>query len=306
MKTALLVVLLAPASWAAAVDCRTCHTTDAPTREKPSLVKCPRAKLQGKRSVDGAPAELRLGKGAAPYGPVKFSHKAHASMADMGQGCTSCHHYNQARPIQGCADCHPTEKVREDLGKPEVSAAIHRLCVDCHRRWAPEAGCASCHDAAKERPPKAALPEKIVYETAGMGKPVSFAHASHAKGFGQSCASCHKAQSCASCHGPEARASAEKTLTRQPDRIAPLKLAHAACASCHKEDSCSKCHSKGESGFDHRRAGLALDEVHGSLNCETCHESKPLTGKLSCGGCHEGRSYPKDKPGKPVPRPAGG
>ncbi|MDD5305149.1 MAG: cytochrome c3 family protein, partial [Elusimicrobia bacterium] len=166
----------------AAVNCRNCHTTGTPTKEKPALVKCPRAKVQGFHSVEEAVKAIAF-PGKDEYGPVKFSHKAHAEMAEMGEGCGSCHHYNQARSIQKCGECHSPERLREGdaLGKPDLQGAQHRLCISCHQSWGGGATCGSCHEMrgkAPAPPAKAKAPERVIFALASR-KTVSFPHQAH-------------------------------------------------------------------------------------------------------------------------------
>jgi len=169
---------------AAALDCRACHTSVTPTKNSPALAACPRLKIKGYHAVDEAPATIRLGTDGATYGPVTFAHRAHAHMAETGKGCTGCHHYDQVRPIQKCKNCHAVSRVREDLNKPDLKAAMHRQCLECHREWNPTGSCGTCHvkagaaaKAATGPKPATAIvePVKVIYETgAKEGKTVTF------------------------------------------------------------------------------------------------------------------------------------
>jgi hypothetical protein len=200
MRCALsFLLLLAAAPPAAAedaappkMDCRACHTSDTPTKAKPALRKCPRKKAPRIHPLDEAKETLRFDGG--DRGPVTFSHREHAAMAEMDGGCASCHHYMESRPIEKCAACHASARKRDDVGKPDATAALHRLCIECHRALdATTADCSFCHSSGRRRSLRR-LPETI----AGT-KP--FPHAAHVKDYGVACASCHKQESCASCHG---------------------------------------------------------------------------------------------------------
>jgi len=240
--------LLAAAVWGQAevpvqappsvVDCRLCHTSDAPTKEKPSLVKCPRAKTKGVHSTAEAPRTIKLGEPGAAYPPVSFSHKAHAEMSEMGGGCYRCHHYDQGGRIQRCEACHSKVRLREDLGKPDWRGAIHRLCIECHRNWDRTTECASCH--GNRAMPKIALPKNVVYRTDfKLGKVVTFPHDEHSQSFGLKCADCHRRHDCSDCH---ARARVPR-IPRVND--GSLETAHKSCSACHAKTGCAACH-KGE------------------------------------------------------------
>lgn len=244
-----LILLPAPAlaEGGAAVRCRTCHVRDTPTKQDPALVSCPRAAMKGSHALEQAPRELVLGSGAAPYGPVKFAHRDHARMAEMGAGCVSCHHYNLARPIQGCGECHPLDRARQDLDRPARGAAVHRQCLECHSRAGGEPACASCHG---ERRPKAPLepPAKVVFRGLGRTGAVSFAHAEHVSSYGASCTQCHQGQACSDCHTPAAEPRKKGWTLEKAMRGAPQSEAHRACVSCHSPGECAKCHAGAKGG----------------------------------------------------------
>lgn len=350
MKTTLALILTAAAAgtaWGQAeipakpspsvVNCRACHTSDAPTKADPALVKCPRAATKGVHSASEAPPSLTLGSAGGKYGPVKFSHKAHAEMSEMDGGCYRCHHYDQGGRIQGCGECHSPARARADVGKPDLKGALHRLCVDCHRQWSRSESCAPCHGG--KAPPKSELPRRMIFTTkSDAGKVVTFPHGDHAGRFGLRCADCHQAQACSTCHDPSMRGLGAPP---RPAKAEP----HQSCAKCHAKDKCASCHSDKPTGsfdhgrstgwihnrfharlecrrchggsgkftridrdceschkgwqaaFDHKKTGLALDENHAALGCADCHADGVFTAPPACGACHD-RSYPKDVPGK--------
>lgn len=248
----LLVGAAAGGAWAqgqkpappAAIDCRTCHTSDSPTKGKPSLVKCPRAQVKGIHSLEQAPRSLSLGQFADKFGPVPFSHRAHAEMAEMGGGCVLCHHYNEARPIQKCGECHSASRRREDLSRPDLKAALHRLCVDCHKSWSHDLSCGGCH--AGKAFPTPTLPQRVVYRTESpAGKTVNFPHRDHARLLGLSCAGCHQAQTCASCHEVTTAATkAPAVVTRRARKTGSMEESHRRCFSCHADAQCASCHAQ--------------------------------------------------------------
>jgi hypothetical protein len=290
---------------AAALDCRACHTSVTPTKNAPALAACPRLKIKGYHAVDEAPATLKLGTDGATYGPVTFAHRAHAHMAETGKGCTGCHHYDQVRPIQKCKNCHAVSRVREDLNKPDLKAAMHRQCLECHREWNPAGSCSTCHVKAGTAAAKAATgpkkasavaePGKIIYETgAKEGKTVTFFHREHTTRFALACAQCHQNESCRGCHDRKRLNADNAVITRKTAKGLTDDEAHARCSNCHVKDECSTCH-KGMSprtiGFDHlRRTGFGLNRFHAPLECSRCHTGPPPYRAISadCESCHKG------------------
>jgi len=284
------------------LDCRACHTAVTPTKEAPALAACPRLKITGYHAIDEAPVTLTLGTAGATYGAVKFSHRAHAHMAETGKGCNGCHHYDQARPIQKCKNCHAVSRKREDLGKPDLKAAMHRQCLDCHRDWNPQGACSTCHEskasvgaAPVKQATTVAAPTRVIYETgAREWKTVTFFHADHTTRFALACAQCHQQESCRGCHDRK-RAGADNTvLTRKTAAGLTDEQAHARCAGCHARTECATCH-KGMSpksiGFDHgRRTGFSLNRFHAPLQCKQCHTTPGafVRVRADCESCHKG------------------
>lgn len=292
---------------AAALDCRACHTSNRPTKANPALRACPRLEVKGFHSVDEAPAVVTLGDRGGVYGPVKFSHRAHAAMAETGKGCSGCHHYDQAGPIQKCSACHSEARLRTDLGKPDVKAAMHRQCMQCHLEWSPATKCATCHAqgggagtgaAAKAAVTlaKPAAPERVVYQTrTAEGKTVTFFHNDHVTRFGLACATCHQQESCTTCHRVKPGSPAVTTMAARPAAKGRTAAeAHARCAACHTlTGRCATCHATTEGkavGFDHKaRTGWVLNRFHAPLACVACHTTPGKFTALStdCATCHK-------------------
>ncbi|MCX5762756.1 MAG: cytochrome c3 family protein [Gemmatimonadetes bacterium] len=295
-------------SAAASLDCRACHTAVTPTKEAPALAACPRLQVKGYHAVAEAPVAITLGKAGAKYGLVKFEHRAHAHMAETGKGCNGCHHYDQARPIQKCKNCHAVSRRREDLSKPDLKAAMHRQCLDCHLDWNPKGACSTCHQtkasavagaADKATPPKpkttVAAPQKIVYETAAKeGKSVTFFHADHTQRFALACADCHQQQACRACHDSKRAGADNAVLTVKTAKGLTDEQAHARCTTCHANDACATCHKVMPTpaiGFDHgRRTGFPLNRFHAPLTCKQCHTAPGAYGRVAadCESCHKG------------------
>jgi hypothetical protein len=282
----------------ASLDCRACHTSPTPTKNNPSLSACPRLKVQGYHAVDEAPPVITLGTAGKTYGAVKFAHREHAHMAATASGCSGCHHYDQARPIQKCKNCHSVSRRREELSKPDLKAAMHRQCIECHREWNPTGGCSTCHvkaGAAPAKTPKVSAPERIVYETkAQQGKAVTFFHRDHTERFALACTECHVQESCGACHDRQRIAASQPVLTRQTREGLTEEQAHERCANCHTTDACGTCHKGMPSralAFDHgRRTGFTLNRFHAQLACRSCHKGAGAYRSLAtdCESCHRG------------------
>jgi hypothetical protein len=238
------------------------------------------------------------------YGPVYFSHKLHAQMSDMSDGCQGCHHFNTTSPILKCNSCHEASRKREDVQLPDLKGAYHRQCMDCHREWSHETGCNSCHTlkknlkdvkedvkkkyAGKEHP-FIAEPTLITYKTnSDEGKLVSFYHNDHTKKFGLDCVSCHKQESCTKCHDKQKTSDGK---IKQISTKRTFEQQHKNCISCHnKNEDCSGCHSnKVLEPFDHgKKTGWDLGKYHTKLACSKCHEGKLPYKKVDseCVSCH--------------------
>ncbi|NLI16656.1 MAG: hypothetical protein GX409_10275, partial [candidate division Zixibacteria bacterium] len=73
------------------LECTDCHTCEQPSTKTPCLKPCPRlftAQVTGAHGSMEAPDMMLLGKIAEQYEPVRFKHKLHAEMSEMGQGCS--------------------------------------------------------------------------------------------------------------------------------------------------------------------------------------------------------------------------
>jgi len=282
------------------LTCKTCHTCDAPTKQNPCLVSCPRdAMVTVHQPAEKGPDVIRLNKLVNKYSAINFSHKVHAQMSEMSGGCSGCHHYNSAGPVQACSDCHEAKRKRGDLSKPDLQAAYHRLCITCHKEWSHSTDCNSCHTpksmsaaqkkSAVKNHPEVKTPGKLVYETKyNKGKYVTFFHDDHTKLFGNQCVNCHQKENCSRCH--------DKTKSQKPvSGNMPVKISksasehHQPCFKCHSDDKCSKCHmEKQASPFNHKAStGWALNRFHEKLTCTKCHTGGKIV-KLdnNCITCH--------------------
>ncbi len=290
------------------LTCKTCHSCDVPTKKDPCLKPCPRADMI---SINETPAEAPdvevLKELSKKYMPVVFAHRIHAQMSEMSGGCAICHHYNTIGPIQPCKNCHVASRIRQDISKPDLEAAYHQQCINCHREWSHSENCTSCHalknSAASEEVskgiknitgkthPKLQVPVKLVFETNNSkGRIVTFYHEEHIKKFGATCVDCHKQNNCTTCHDKN-KATLVNNSGSMPIKLQKSKAEHhKPCFSCHQDSKCSLCHKNSESGpFNHQEVtGWKLNKFHKNLPCEKCHGTPPKFVKLNneCTACH--------------------
>ncbi len=286
------------------LECSTCHACLYPTAEDPCLIVCPREQITIHHAPEEGPTVIKIEKLADRYGPVVFSHKVHAQMSEMSGGCDACHHYNTAGPVLACKKCHEPRATRENLAIPDLEAAYHRQCVQCHRQWNQNTGCYSCHLPKESgnseieelikryheiEHPEVNHPKKLVYETkADTGRLVTFYHDQHVQMFNVPCKSCHTEESCIECH------DLRKEVTYQADQHKKMHKSfedhHKPCSTCHDNNDCNKCHRETElPPFDHDKStNFKLGKYHTMLNCNKCHADNKFS-KLNtgCTSCHK-------------------
>lgn len=279
-------------------QCKTCHACNQPTKANPCLSPCPRHDFGiVRRSVTEGPERILMAtltprSGKRVYPPVAFSHRVHAEMADLGGGCAMCHHYNPTGPIVSCNTCHEEQRKRADVSRPDLKAAYHRQCMECHRSWSHKSDCAQCHNrpsapskSAASVHPKTTVPEKVVKTTSyAKGRIVTFQHMQHVSLYRIECTSCHTNESCARCHD---------VRKPSPSAIRSVVEVHRPCAKCHVTTSnCGFCHTDTPQGpFDHgTRTGWTLSRPHAALACQSCHKTRSSFKGLSreCITCHRG------------------
>jgi hypothetical protein len=265
------------------------------------------------------------------YDPVPFDHKTHAAMAEMWDGCTTCHHRKpnpatspamalpsggkaqaDAAGMPACKSCHDVQPAKSDLHMPSLKGAYHRQCLNCHREWANENACDVCHkprDGKQSRPavtpsvddiigrmhPPIAQPDVKIYRARfipAVGQNVMFRHKEHTATYGLKCVSCHRRDNCADCHNGQTSTIAHKPLT--PGRT--WKDSHAPCVACHEQSGCRHCHyddaKPAPAVFAHRTTGQVLDKDHEALTCGQCHVNLRSKAGLTCGGAACHRAEP--------------
>jgi hypothetical protein len=292
-----------------AIDCKSCHSCEYPTRNNPCLNECPRDDyISVYHSPDEGPTIVEMDEIDGDYGAVVFTHKIHAQMSVMSGGCETCHHYNTTGPVLKCVSCHEDEHMREDISIPELEAAYHRQCITCHRQWSGSTDCDFCHvekgedlEAIRKMKmqkytgldhPELHEPMKVVYETEHESAPlVTFFHNEHVQLFNIDCASCHHDENCLSCHYTEHNELRSKSTEDRHKHIhKTFEEHHDPCSSCHNIDNCDKCHKTKEmEPFNHTNAtGFNLAKYHSEVKCEACHKDNNFKGlSQNCSSCHK-------------------
>lgn len=286
--------------------CAMCHSCTTPTRSNPCLITCPRVKEStGRYTPADGPGVMLMSSMKGQFGPVPFNHRSHAQMAEMSGGCYGCHHYNDtALGILSCASCHPENRKRENVTLPDLKAAYHRRCLDCHRQWTGSPECKSCHldksdgksaaqilaenSKVRKDHPTVPIPDKKVFVTKEQDATVvTFFHNDHTKKFGLACVDCHRQEGCVGCHD---RRPEELRKKSSPATTDDFESRHARCVSCHEGQPCTKCHAAKEAQpFEHGRAtGWTLKTYHERLACARCHGASRKFAALNseCASCH--------------------
>lgn len=225
---------------APATSCRACHVADRPMRGNSALQPCTRVEPRGTHSPDEGPDVVTMSEGTGHYARVVFSHRIHAEMSDMGAGCGDCHHEAiEGQKLRKCDECHSPERARKELEAPDLRGAIHRQCVNCHKKWEPRTRCKSCHheEPVGVRPVAATEHVRAIYRV-------------------------HHGVKCAQCHAD-----------RQPGE----KL-ERACTFCHDDLAESFDHRKVGLELDKDHKDATCEDCHGDLTfsgppvCADCHD----------------------------------
>jgi hypothetical protein len=231
------------------------------------------------------------------YDPVPFDHKTHAQMAEMWEGCTTCHHrtpdaatqpadqapspalsdyghvtQDDAAVVPACKHCHAVAEPKAEIHMPSLKGAYHRQCLNCHREWSGANDCVICHRPRDGAP---ATASSLPTTTAPTRDDI----------VGRM-------------HPPLPAPDQKLYKTRfTPVDGGNVLFRHAGhvksyglkCANCHFRDSCNHCHDpKGD--VPERKILKPAEtwaESHGP--CVSCH-----TGRAHCRSCHykDGQSAP--------------
>jgi hypothetical protein len=293
-------------------ECRGCHTCNQPTPERRCLPLCTRHRMHTHKAR--GPDIVIMDELESAYMPVPFDHKGHAAMAEMTQGCATCHHRTPiGEQPPACKTCHDASAAGTDMHKPGLRGAYHQQCLNCHRQWMNERDCDACHPSKDGVPARSAQEEELtkddillrmhppipepdtdIYQGRNVRKTdtkVLFRHGQHAHRFGLKCVECHHERSCTRCHRKEGETQRRRTLVEH----------HRPCVQCHKSDMdlagrqagrCATCHwregTPKPEPFDHSDTGWPLKTYHQRISCRACHTSVPFTPlNRDCSTCHE-------------------
>jgi len=190
------------------------------------------------------------------YEAVPFEHRRHAEMAEMWDGCETCHHHSpttkptvaavatarshapsqtDASIIPACKSCHPAQiQATTDINMPSLKGAYHRQCLSCHREWMGNNACLICHAA---RPTTAPTTVQITTTRATTTfSPDDI--------IGRM-------------HKPIPAPTTKQYVTRFTPVAGPNVLfrhdEHAKdfgirCVTCHRHDACLSCHQPAKAG----------------------------------------------------------
>lgn len=235
--------------------------------------------------VELGPAVVVLGALEKDFDPVPFDHQGHAKMAQMGDGCVTCHHkpphpdaaggkpaVAPAHPatapasqaaadiIPACKSCHAVAEADTNIRVPNLKGAYHRQCLNCHREWMGGKSCLVCH---KARGARAAGPDKPGPSSddvlSRMHPPI-----------------------------PEPDTKLYNQMRFMPADGSNVLFRHKGhsegfgikCATCHRRNACATCHSPkpAEPAPRPLHPGKSWVESHGP--CVSCHQ------KDRCRHCH--------------------
>ena len=226
------------------------------------------------------------------YEPVPFDHKTHAKMAEMWDGCVTCHHRpptattlpaGTTRPagngtalaaatqamsaeIPACKSCHAVNGGADDIAMPNLKGAYHRQCLNCHKEWMHGNACVICHQARDPKLAATTLPTR--------GDIVGRMHPPIPEPDSKP----YRAR-----YTP---AAGPNVLFRHKEHTKDFGL---TCVQCHRKDNCAHCHDPQGRKPEQKilKPGMTWAESHGP--CMNCHVGD------RCAHCHykDGEETPK-------------
>ena len=252
-------------------------------------------------TTDFGPDVILMGQLVDLYEPVPFEHRVHAEMAEMWDGCVTCHHrspdpttrpvnalvpgfvhaQDESAAVPACRSCHPVTDGKVTLALPSLKGAYHRQCLNCHREWSGQNDCVVCHQpragkggavaAVDGQPTTSATMRARVDDIVGrmhppIPEPDEVAYRARFE-----------------------PAVGPNVLFRHKEHTATFGL---KCVECHRHDNCSSCHDAAANRVANHLRPRPLKpartwrESHGP--CVSCHEQD------RCVRCHT-------KDGQPTP-----
>lgn len=237
----------------------------------------------------GPPDTVMLDELADRYQPVPFSHKLHADMAQMWDGCETCHHKKpdviairnghahahedgpapppapdhpappdkaQADTVPACKSCHKIDATESDIHMPSLKGAYHRQCLNCHKGWTGENDCVVCHKPAHGHEPEALpTPDDIIGR---MHPPID-------------------PPTVKSYDVRYVPAAGGKVTFRHDEHVKTFGI---RCAACHVRDTCDSCHNGKNKANRHATLEPAIAWKQSHEPCVACHAQQ------TCNHCH--------------------
>jgi len=226
------------------------------------------------------PKVVILSELKSTYEAVPFEHESHAKMAQMWNGCVTCHHrspqpgagtatarsgvtpggaqtQDASAQMPACRSCHPVAAKDAGIRIPSLKGAYHRQCLNCHKEWMHENACVICHKPRQDRQVGKAgpSPDDIVGR---MHPPIP-----------EPDATVYKARFTPADEG--------NVMFRHREHTAAFGI---KCVNCHYRDNCSHCHGPTGDTTAQKplRPGMTWNESHGP--CMGCHKED------RCRHCH--------------------
>lgn len=279
---------VAPVADAAAMAEPSAAAKQAPNGDIP-----PPPGLDDALDEDYGPDVVVLDELVDQYDPVPFNHRGHAKMAEMWEGCVTCHHHTPqeeapraedaadaadargnvgARGRSGavkhppCRECHSPAVEDATVQMPGLKGAYHRQCLNCHKEWMHANACVVCHlPRDLQNPQGAPTRDDIVGR---MHPPIP---------------------------EPEVKVYRARLTPADGPNVTFRHKEHTArfglkCVNCHRRDNCSSCHDAQatQSHPQVMKPGRTWQESHEP--CANCHRSD------RCSHCHY-------RDGQPAPPP---
>ncbi len=263
--------------------------------------------------LETAPETVILDELEDAYEPVPFDHLSHAKMAEMWNGCVTCHHrtpqvveqsdesttltlllaktQEDAGEIPACKSCHAVLADEGDIRMPSLKGAYHRQCLNCHQEWMHENACVICHEPKDNghTVQGAPSPGDIMGR---MHPPIPEPDDKHydtrfTPADGGNVLFRHREHTvdfgikCVNCHRKDncshCHGGSEDTSAQKPLRPGMTwEASHEPCMACHQKDRCRHCHYK-----DGQPPPSAFDHRRTGQELDEEHLS------LACALCHE-------------------
>ena len=151
-------------------ECAGCHRSITPGPKMTNCVTChkdPKAPAPAAAKVS-LPDTVEIGSLSKQYAPVSFNHSAHmdylktAAKGELAKAfhnqpdtlCQGCHHNTPSGMTPPkCGTCHGKTATKDEPARPDLMAAFHNQCIQCHQAMGVEpvkaTDCKGCHAPKK-------------------------------------------------------------------------------------------------------------------------------------------------------------